>query len=130
MWRRNMLSYASSYFDLNDIFEGTSSSLPSSNYVIESSSRYSYHPKWQAPLGYLLYLFVLLIYTIGEKIILTAHQLYKSLFSCEITFEDIAYMTEEKDEPKSAKRQTTVNSFLACSIRILRFIMYSRFWSL
>ena len=23
MWRRNMLSYASSYFDLNDIFEGT-----------------------------------------------------------------------------------------------------------
>ena len=34
-------------------------------------------------------------------------------------------MTEENDEPRSAKRQTTVNSLLARTLRILPFIVDS-----
>jgi hypothetical protein len=101
------------------------SSLQHGN-LIESDSRYLCHPKWQAPLGYLLYLFILLIYTIGEKIVLVAHQLYKDLYRSEGV--EIAFMTEEYEEdviPKSPKRQTTVNSLLARSLRILRFIVDS-----
>ena len=43
------------------ISSSTSSSLHHGNVVIESDSRYLCHSKWQAPLGYLFYLFLLLI---------------------------------------------------------------------
>ena len=78
---------------MSSSFSSSCSSMQHGN-LIESDSRYLCHPKWQAPLSYLLYLFILLIYTIGEKIVLVAHQLYKDLYRSEGV--EIAFMTERR----------------------------------